>query len=746
MSRSKRTTKAAASSTRSDWPPADVVAGLWNRGITLRALSRAHGFQPGTLSDALRQNWPKAEAIIAAAIGLLPETNLAVKIFASPRAGAAKGGSAMIVSVVKIAAVLGVTTRRVNQLAAAAGLPQRKMPGRGGANGYDESIVPLVTPAQRANVAPLFSGAAPTPLPDEVVPAAPIDTAQNLEVRALWAAFENAPDNKKREATKQAEVARAVADRAEATNWTEAYRHVAGERNIPIPTVRRWSENCRAFDRADYPAALLPRNHGAPRDPDYDERIWAWFYADYGRQEEPAAMASYRRVAGIAEVEKLSMPHLVTLMRRWKKQPHAVRTLLRKGPRAAAASYPHQTRSVAHLRAMQACNADGHIFDVFVRFPDGEVGRPILAAIQDLYSRMIVAWRLGEDRVRGSRPDDLLRRDRKVRRIRQGLSRQRPRLDDQGADRRDGSSVQIRRRNALEDFKGVLTFLDIHPIAVKPFHGQSKPIERSFGDICTEKIARHPLCAGAYTGNSPGNKPENYGSKAIPLAEFQALVDQQIALHNRQPNRRTEICRGVLSFEQAFMESWKQSAPRMLAPSQKFLFLLKTEPVTVRKPVGEIELFGNRFTSAAVAELAGQKVVARFDPQHIQKGIRVYRLDGAFVGEAECIEPVGYDDLDAARDQIAPCARTLRRLAITPRRGTHHRRRAPPFERRAADNRRRGRSPSPHHPGRAARRARAPKARLKASRGSASRRRRNRAKQPAPPERRLLTKCKRRPK
>ena len=556
----------------------------------------------------------------------------------------------MIVSVVKIAAVLGVTTRRVNQLAAAAGLPQRKMPGRGGANGYDESIVPLVTPAQRANVAPLFSGAAPTPLPDEVVPAAPIDTAQNLEVRALWAAFENAPDNKKRDATKQAEVARAVADRAEATNWTEAYRHVAGERNIPIPTVRRWSENCRAFDRADYPAALLPRNHGAPRDPDYDERIWAWFYADYGRQEEPAAMASYRRVAGIAEVEKLSMPHLVTLMRRWKKQPHAVRTLLRKGPRAAAASYPHQTRSVAHLRAMQACNADGHIFDVFVRFPDGEVGRPILAAIQDLYSRMIVAWRLGKtesgDLVRMTYFDAIEKFgvfDKVY--LDNGRAWMTKELTA-GMDHR----YRFRRRNALEDFKGVLTFLDIHPIAVKPFHGQSKPIERSFGDICTEKIARHPLCAGAYTGNSPGNKPENYGSKAIPLAEFQALVDQQIALHNRQPNRRTEICRGVLSFEQAFMESWKQSAPRMLAPSQKFLFLLKTEPVTVRKPVGEIELFGNRFTSAAVAELAGQKVVARFDPQHIQKGIRVYRLDGAFVGEAECIEPVGYDDLDAARD------------------------------------------------------------------------------------------------
>jgi putative transposase len=212
---------------------------------------------------------------------------------------------------------------------------------------------------------------------------------------------------------------------------------------------------------------------------------------------------------------------------------------------------------------------------------------------------------------------------------------------------------RFRRRDPLkerEEFIGVLSLLDITPHPCEPEHGQSKPIERSFGDFATEKIARHPLCKGAYTGHNPVSKPENYGSKVVPFAEFAALVDQQIALHNQQPGRRTEMCRGILSFEQAFMESWKTTVPRMLAPSQKFLFLMKSEVVMVRNPVGEIELFGNRFTSAAVAELAGQKVVARFDPQHIQAGIRVYRLDGAFVGEAECIDPVGYDDIDAARD------------------------------------------------------------------------------------------------
>jgi putative transposase len=474
---------------------------------------------------------------------------------------------------------------------------------------------------------------------------------KEIQRKLIWQSFERATEKNQRVATRRAGVTRAVADRAEAVGWTWAYKEVAAENGLPVPTVRRWSEACRAFDRADYPAVLVDgRKQGRPRDASYDERIWDWFYADYGRNEEPAAMAVWRRVAALAARENLQMPHLATLVRRFRKLPRKAQLLLRKGPRAVAAMYPHQTRSVAHFDAMEACNADGHIFDVFVKFPDGEVGRPILAAIQDMRSRMIVAHRLGKtesgDLVRMTYFDAIEKfgvfKNVYIDNGRAWMTKEMT----AGMPHR----YRFRRRDAREDFMGVLTLLDITPHATTPFHGQSKPIERAFGDFCTEKIARHPLCAGAYTGNTPTAKPENYGSKAVPFAEFSALVDQQIALHNRQPNRRTEICRGILSFEQAFMESWNQTVPRMLAPSQKFLFLLKSEPITVRKPVGEIELFGNRFTSACVAELAGQKVIARFDPQHIQRGIRVYRLDGSFVGEAECIDPVGYDNLEAARE------------------------------------------------------------------------------------------------
>lgn len=57
-----------------DWHPADVVAALRKRGWSLRQLSREHGYVPTALANALRMPWPKAEGIIANAIGVEPKT------------------------------------------------------------------------------------------------------------------------------------------------------------------------------------------------------------------------------------------------------------------------------------------------------------------------------------------------------------------------------------------------------------------------------------------------------------------------------------------------------------------------------------------------------------------------------------------------------------------------------------------------------------------------------------------------
>jgi len=64
---------AAKKSARADWHRADVVAALHKAGWSLRKLSRASGLSDSTLKTALDRSYPKAETIIAAAIGIPPQ-------------------------------------------------------------------------------------------------------------------------------------------------------------------------------------------------------------------------------------------------------------------------------------------------------------------------------------------------------------------------------------------------------------------------------------------------------------------------------------------------------------------------------------------------------------------------------------------------------------------------------------------------------------------------------------------------
>ncbi|CRG49016.1 helix-turn-helix domain-containing protein [Yersinia wautersii] len=55
-----------------DWHRADIVAAIHKKGLSLTSLSVDAGLAPSTLRNALRGPYPKAEVIIANAIGVSP--------------------------------------------------------------------------------------------------------------------------------------------------------------------------------------------------------------------------------------------------------------------------------------------------------------------------------------------------------------------------------------------------------------------------------------------------------------------------------------------------------------------------------------------------------------------------------------------------------------------------------------------------------------------------------------------------
>ena len=62
----------ASDGIRSDWHPADILAALVKRGHRLSSLSVRNGYHPTAVGKALRAPWPRAERIIADALGVEP--------------------------------------------------------------------------------------------------------------------------------------------------------------------------------------------------------------------------------------------------------------------------------------------------------------------------------------------------------------------------------------------------------------------------------------------------------------------------------------------------------------------------------------------------------------------------------------------------------------------------------------------------------------------------------------------------
>lgn len=432
---------------------------------------------------------------------------------------------------------------------------------------------------------------------------------------------------------------------AAGATMTEALAAAAASANTTVSTIRRWRAKART-DEAQRLAALTDRRGRKAGDDALDPDAWAFYSADYLRPARPGHAACYRRLARAAQAHGWRIPSAATLKRKLEREVSAAAIVLaRQGERALERLYPAQQRSRLDLGALEWVNADGHTFDVFVRFPDGRIGRPCLVAFQDVYSGAFLSWRLAESEHR-----DVVRLAFGGLVERYGIP-EHLLLDNGRAFASKwlsgGTPTRYRFKVRPEDPIGLFTQVvgEIH--WATPFHGQAKPIERGFRDLC-EDIARAPFCAGAYTGNSPAAKPSDYGRRAIPWADFEAFVDREIVAHNTRPGRRSAVCAGR-SLMAAFEASYSTRPIRKASAAQRRLWLLAAEGVMARADDGAVYIAGNRYWAEWIVKYRGQRLVARLDPAAMHAGIEVEQLDGRYLGFAGCVAAVGFADQDAAR-------------------------------------------------------------------------------------------------
>ena len=385
---------------------------------------------------------------------------------------------------------------------------------------------------------------------------------------------------------------------------------------------------------------------------------WEALKADYLRPERPTAKACINRLRRAAEAKGWAIPKTRTLERRLAELPRSLTVLARHGSKAAAQLYPAQVRDKRALSALAIVNGDGYKHNLWVEFPDGEIVRAKTWYWQDVYSNAVLAWRTDKtehtDMIRLSFGDV----------VEQYGIPERVVLDNTlaAANKTMSGGVKHRFRFRVRDDEPLGVFpLLIGPdpiIWATPGHGQAKPVERAFGiGGVGEIVDKAPEFSGAWTGGSPLDKPDYDGkTRAIPLAELEAVIAREIAAWNAHPGRRSAIARGR-SYWNVFHESYQAAPIRRATEAQRRLWLLATEPVRAASRDGAISLdagraagMANRYWSEALIDYAGRQVVAKFDPKRLHEGVHVYTLDGRYITFAVCYEAKGFADRDAGRE------------------------------------------------------------------------------------------------
>lgn len=424
-------------------------------------------------------------------------------------------------------------------------------------------------------------------------------------------------------------------------------------RRVSVATLGRHAKNVAGVRRADWAPLLLPRYAGGQPSAECAPQLWDFYQGHYLTRGRPSHKETYRRCKEMADAQGWAIPSQRTLERRLDAEvSRATQVLLREGQEAARKLLPTVIRDVLELGAGEAVNGDGLKLDViWVRFEDGEVLNSATVWFwQDIRTRRILAWRMDKtensdlfrlatyDLTAVCAPTDYYIDNTRV-----------------AANKMMTAGAQGRHRFKTdpEDGQGLLLMIGGEPHFTNPSkeHGNpgAKPIERAFGiGGIHDLINSNPrlIAADCFRKANPAS-----------VELVREVIAEEVARFNARTQRRTQACRGVLSFDQAWTEGVAMQAPRTLSDTQRRLLLMAREVVTADSRNGELRLkagrgpFGqNAYYAEHCAQIAGQRVAVHYDPADLHADVHVYDLDGAYLFAAQHLGRPGFKSVSAGRE------------------------------------------------------------------------------------------------
>ena len=509
--------------------------------------------------------------------------------------------------------------RKMNELALSQGWAFRSAPdgtalarkraARGGGIEYHLDVLPLNARAKLVKIV--------------ASEAASSDQGVVQDRSAAWQRYDQQSDAAKAEAQRRL----SIIDQVDAMvgagcSIAIAVASLSAPNDVSLATFFNWRAAIKGVEAPDRLAFLVPQRGGGGGQVDVDAEIWRLLISDYLRKSKPAWAACCWRAERKAAEQGLTLPNRRTLWRKFEREVDPMVVVReRDGREALDRMKPAQKRSVEHMHALEMINIDGHRFDVFVEWPgQKEPVRPMMICMSDIYSRKPLAWRF--DLSENTHVTRLTFRDLFEKYGIPGACL----MDNGRAFNSKQMTGGIDKRNRFkvraEEPTGILTALGVKVVLATPYHGQAKPIERGFREMC-EYISRHPEFQGAYTGSNPMAKPDDYRSRAIPFATFAAVVNREIAALSDKTGRSGGACEGR-SWNQTFNDSYGASAIGKATPEQlRMALLASSDLLNTSRSDGSVRLYGNHYWHEELSRRTGEKVRVRFDPEQLHTSVEV---------------------------------------------------------------------------------------------------------------------------
>lgn len=493
-----------------------------------------------------------------------------------------------------------------------------------------------------------------------------------VDAQLLWATYEQGTAKQQQKAQMKLGIMFAVAELVNGgVKILDALALVChkhnqdGEKPVTVSALKSWWYQVKDADRSLWLPLLMDSYgaHSESREAAFTPEAWAFFRADYFRNERPQFGSCYERLKRAASANGWVIPSPSSIKRKILREiPKTHQTYLRDGTYALSRMYPSLIRTVAGIEAMEWVNGDGYKHNVWVRWHNGHIIRPKTWLWQDVRTRKILAYRCDESENTNMIRLALLDVVNKY-----GIPKHLT-IDNTkaAANKKMTGGVKNRYRFKVreDEVQGIIPALGIqlHWTTVRygRGRGQAKPIERAFshGGL-GELVDKHPLLAGYHAGDNALDKPDNYqGNKAgVDYESFILALEEGIQMFNERQERETEICQGKLSFNQAFERDYAVAEKRWATPEQLRYLLTLHEEVTLKdngtftlKAGGEVQGLRNRYEAYELIGTSHKKVVVRYDPNNLHDAVWVYSLDGSYLAEAHCTVDAAFGDTSAAQD------------------------------------------------------------------------------------------------